>query len=156
MFAHGLADGELLHVPLLLAGCSHAGTGHQSSINPIIMANILWSLLLFHRSKLERLICKLIFQVIIPMDDDVTVLNRPVETKYYSPPPDHVHTEVNLWLYLYLMSIHYHTYHTCFHNKVTNSRAAQRYLLKSCSSSILSQIVYTFTEELFVYTLELL
>ena len=32
------------------------------------------------------------------MDDDVTVLNRPVETKYYSPPPDHVHTEVNLWL----------------------------------------------------------
>ena len=32
------------------------------------------------------------------MDDDVTVLNRPFETKYYSPPPDHVHTEVNLWL----------------------------------------------------------
>ena len=111
VFAHGVADGELLHVPLLLAGCSHAGTGHQSSINPIIMANILWSLLLFHRSKLERLICKLIFQVIIPMDDDVTVLNRPVETKYYSPPPDHVHTEVNLWLYLYLMSIHYHMYY---------------------------------------------
>ena len=30
-------------------------------------------------------------QVVIPMDDDVTVLNRPVETKYYSPPPEHVH-----------------------------------------------------------------
>jgi len=27
-------------------------------------------------------------EVLIPMDDDVTVLNRPVETKYYSPPPD--------------------------------------------------------------------
>ena len=147
MFAHGLADGELLHVPLLLAGCSHAGTGYHSFIDPIC-------LLLFHRSNLERLRCKLISQVIIPMDDDVTVLNRPVETKYYSPPPDHVHTEVNLWLYLYLMSIHYHT--TCFCNKVINSRAAQRYLLKSCSSSILSQIVYTFIEELFVYTLELL
>ena len=35
-------------------------------------------------------------QVIIPMDDDVTVLNRPVETKYYSPPPDHIHSEVKL------------------------------------------------------------
>jgi len=32
-------------------------------------------------------------QVVIPLDDDVTVLNRPVETKYYSPPPDHIHTE---------------------------------------------------------------
>ena len=35
MFAHGLADGELLHVPLLLAGCSHAGTGYHSSLDPI-------------------------------------------------------------------------------------------------------------------------
>ena len=41
-----------------------------------------------------------ISQVIIPMDDDVTVLNRPVETKYYSPPPDHVHTEVGSNLFL--------------------------------------------------------
>ena len=35
VFAHGLADGELLHVPLLLAGCSHAGTGYHSSLDPI-------------------------------------------------------------------------------------------------------------------------
>ena len=37
VFAHGLADGELLHVPLLLARCSHAGTGYHSSINPICL-----------------------------------------------------------------------------------------------------------------------
>jgi hypothetical protein len=34
-------------------------------------------------------------QVIIPMDDDVTVLNRPVETKYYSPPPQHDHPDTH-------------------------------------------------------------
>ena len=43
------------------------------------------------------------FQVIIPMDDDVTVLNRPVETKYYSPPPDHVHAEACPVFQLYSM-----------------------------------------------------
>ena len=43
-----------------------------------------------------ELILNLTLQVIIPMDDDVTVLNRPVETKYYSPPPDHIHSEVKL------------------------------------------------------------
>ena len=42
-------------------------------------------------------------QVIIPMDDDVTVLNRPVETKYYSPPPDHVHAEACPVFQLYSM-----------------------------------------------------
>ena len=88
VFAHGVADGELLHVPLLLAGRRHAGTGYppvphspRASINASKPPNAL-------------------SQVIIPMDDDVTVLNRPVETKYYSPPPDHVHTEVNLWAVL--------------------------------------------------------
>ena len=44
-----------------------------------------------------------LFQVIIPMDDDVTVLNRPVETKYYSPPPDHVHAEACPVFQLYSM-----------------------------------------------------
>ena len=34
-------------------------------------------------------------QVVIPMDDDVTVLNRPVETKYYSPPPHHDHPDTH-------------------------------------------------------------
>jgi len=34
-------------------------------------------------------------QVVIPMDDDVTVLNRPVETKYYSPPPQHEHPDTH-------------------------------------------------------------
>ena len=29
--AHGLADGELLHVPLLPAGCCYAGTGDNSA-----------------------------------------------------------------------------------------------------------------------------
>ena len=95
VFAHGVADGELLHVPLLLAGCRHAGTGYHPS--PLIC----------FKSFIEGFKCyfsgyhspsNAISQVIIPMDDDVTVLNRPVETKYYSPPPDHVHTEVNLWL----------------------------------------------------------
>ena len=37
------------------------------------------------------------------MDDDVTVLNRPVETKYYSPPPDHVHAEAWPVFQLYSM-----------------------------------------------------
>ena len=85
VFAHGVANGELLHVPLLLAGRRHAGTGYPLVPHPPRAP--------INASKPPNALS----QVIIPMDDDVTVLNRPVETKYYSPPPDHVHTEVNLW-----------------------------------------------------------
>ena len=95
VFAHGVADGELLHVPLLLAGCCHAGTGHHFPPPHKFFKSFKCSFEGYHPPTPQQ---DAIFQVIIPMDDDVTVLNRPVETKYYSPPPDHVHTEVNLWL----------------------------------------------------------
>ena len=34
-------------------------------------------------------------QVVLPMDDDVTVLNQPVETKYYSTLPPHDHPDTH-------------------------------------------------------------
>ena len=43
--AHGLADGELLHVPLLPAGCCYAGTGDSSADNYVLFkyfGNKLW------------------------------------------------------------------------------------------------------------------
>ena len=30
-------------------------------------------------------------EVILPAEDDVTVLNKPVQTKYYEPPASHDH-----------------------------------------------------------------
>ena len=67
------------------------------------------------------------------MDDDVTVLNRPVETKYYSPPPDHVHTEVNLWpvpIEFILCVLQFTFWYCIQNNQEMNCRVAQRFLLK--------------------------
>ena len=72
----GLADGVILPLPVLVRGS--------------MSSHILINLTCF--SLLDSVMQE---QVVIPMDDDVTVLNRPVETKYYSPPPQHEHPDTH-------------------------------------------------------------
>ena len=91
-------------------------------------------------------------QVIIPMDDDVTVLNRPVETKYYSPPPDHVHAEACPVFQLYSM------YNTCCilfivsqperqHPDYLYFRDTTKAMISSSLSSYLSQKTGVFSHQ---------
>jgi len=60
-----------------------------------VCTHLAWQMVSFFLYLYSLLDSVMAEQVVLPMDDDVTVLNQPAETKYYSTLPPHDHPDTH-------------------------------------------------------------